>query len=112
MLRSFALIMVVAVGLAACEYSWTDPADLPQRVSVCGWDWGASAEVTRTRQGAREYLGAEPIVFDPSRPGCPVGACTAADLNVLPQARRPCQQTLWAQIGLDEFVEYGMLFRL
>ena len=38
--------------------------------------------------------------------------CTADDLRAPPAARRPCQQSLWAQVGLDEFVQYGMLFRL
>ena len=97
---------VVAIALSACQSTWIDPASLPKRVSLCGLDWGASAEVTMTRQEAREYLGVEPIVFDPRAQLCPIGACTAGDP---PGPARNCQEHLWAQVGFDQFVHYGRL---
>lgn len=112
MVTKFVLLVVALAALTACQFAWIDPADLPQKVSVCGWDWGGSLAVTMTRHEAREYLGAEPIVFNPTARVCPNGACTAADLRQPIDARRPCQQSLWAQVGFDQFVQYGMLFRL
>jgi hypothetical protein len=92
--------------------TWIDPADLPQKVSVCGWDWGASPEFTMTWQEARDFLDADPIVFDPTAGVCPNGACTVDDLRGPLDERGPCQENLWARIGLDQFVLYGILRRL
>jgi hypothetical protein len=106
MLTRIKLLAVVAIAVAACQSRWTDPATLPKSVSGCGLEWGVAPEITMTRQEAREYLGVEPIVFDPAAPLCPSGACTA---DRPPPPERSCQENLWAQVGLDQFVNYGRL---
>src|SRR5438552_2322440 len=99
MLSKIMIAGVIAVALAACQSTWTDPSTLPSVVSVCGLNWESSPAVTMTRQEAREQLGREPIVFDPRSPLCPGGACTAHD-PAGPQ--RDCQENLWAQVGVDQ----------
>ena len=112
MIAKVALLVIATICLSACELTWVDSADLPRTASVCGWDWGNAGKEPMTLREARAYLGREPVTFDPNSTVCPDGACTAADLAVPFEARRACQQILWSQIGLDQYVEYGMLFTL
>ena len=108
--RLLALACVLVV--VACGPPINDLARLPERISICGWDWKHDTTISpMTLADVGVRVGAKPVVVDLSSGLCPAGACTIADIRAGGSAA-PCQRVVWARVGLDSYVEYAMVFQL
>ena len=111
--RGTTAILLAFVGMAGCGPVITDLDQLPDRVTVCGWDWRHdSTIVPRTFSEVTDEIGTEPPVLDLASMLCPRGACTSLDVQAGNLARGACQDRIWVRVGWDSYAQYGMLFRL
>jgi hypothetical protein len=105
-------ILAAVSSLAGCVPPINDVSKLPESITVCGWEWKRDTSVpAMSLDAASTRGGMKAVVVDISSGLCPAGACTAADIRLGNQAA-PCQRVIWARVGFDSYVEYGMVFAL
>jgi hypothetical protein len=106
-------VLLAAALLAGCGPPITDQSRLPQSLTVCGWNWKLQTTVApMTLAAIAAWIGAKPVVVDVASLLCPRGACTDNDVRIGNLARDLCEDMIWARVGDDAYVMYGMVFRL
>jgi hypothetical protein len=95
--------------VASCGPTIVDRHRLPSTIALCGSEWEVNLDMQpMTREQAAAFVKGEPLIFDITSGTCPPAACSLADLGVPPAQRRPCQELIWARVGWDAYLPYGI----